>query len=102
LAGVERWELRREHSSGACRWRSWRAGRVVAQRDPADAARQRAALSPPGGRHIFDDTTVATAILDRLLHHATVLSITGDSYRMRAHQDALDALRPAITVGEFS
>jgi DNA replication protein DnaC len=52
--------------------------------------------------HIFDDTTVAAAILDRLLHHATVLSITGDSYRMRAHQDALNALRPAITGGEFS
>jgi DNA replication protein DnaC len=51
--------------------------------------------------HIFDDTTVAAAILDRLLHHATVLSITGDSYRMRAHQDALNALRPAITGGEF-
>jgi DNA replication protein DnaC len=25
--------------------------------------------------HIFDDTTVAAAILDRLIHHATVLSI---------------------------
>jgi DNA replication protein DnaC len=50
---------------------------------------------------IFDDTTVAAAILDRLLHHATVLSITGDSYRMRAHQDAINALRPAITGGEF-
>jgi DNA replication protein DnaC len=52
--------------------------------------------------HIFDDTTVAAAILDRLIHHATVLSITGDSYRMRAHQDALNALRPAITGAEFS
>ena len=30
--------------------------------------------------HIFDDTTVA-AVLDRLLHHATVLAVTGDSYR---------------------
>jgi DNA replication protein DnaC len=50
---------------------------------------------------IFDDTTVAAAILDRLLHHATVLSITGDSYRMRAHQAAIQALRPAITGGEF-
>ena len=50
---------------------------------------------------IFDDTTVAAAILDRLLHHATVLSITGDSYRMRAHRDAIAALRPAITGGEF-
>jgi DNA replication protein DnaC len=47
--------------------------------------------------HIFEDTTVAAAILDRLLHHATVLSITGDSYRMRAHRDAINALRPALT-----
>jgi DNA replication protein DnaC len=49
---------------------------------------------------IFDDTTVAIAILDRLLHHATVLSINGDSYRMRAHRDAIAALRPSITGGE--
>ena len=56
--------------------------------------------------HIFEDTTVAAAILDRLLHHATVLSITGDSYRMRRHRDAIAALRPALTAhpagGEFS
>jgi len=55
---------------------------------------------------IFDDTTVAAAILDRLLHHATVLSITGDSYRMRRHRDTIAALRPALTgrptPGEFS
>jgi DNA replication protein DnaC len=49
---------------------------------------------------IFEDTTVAIAILDRLLHHATVVSINGDSYRMRAHRDAIQALRPAITGGE--
>ena len=47
--------------------------------------------------HIFEDTTVATAVLDRLLHHASVLSVTGDSYRMRRHRDAIQALRPAIT-----
>jgi len=46
---------------------------------------------------IFDDTTVAAAILDRLLHHATVLSFTGDSYRMRRHRDTIAALRPALT-----
>jgi DNA replication protein DnaC len=55
---------------------------------------------------IFEDTTVAAAILDRLLHHATVLSITGDSYRMRRHRDAISALRPALTShregGEYS
>jgi len=52
--------------------------------------------------HVFHDTTVAAAILDRLLHHATILSINGDSYRMRAHQAAIASLRPAITGGEFS
>ncbi len=48
---------------------------------------------------IIDDTTVATAVLDRLLHHALVLSVTGESYRMRRHRDALNALRPALTGG---
>lgn len=36
-------------------------------------------------------------ILDRLLHHANVLSITGNSYRMRCHRDTINALRPALT-----
>ena len=35
---------------------------------------------------IFDDTTIAAAMLDRLLHRSVVFNITGDSYRMRAHQ----------------
>jgi DNA replication protein DnaC len=30
---------------------------------------------------------VAAAIVDRLLHNATVLNIRSRSYRMRAHQD---------------
>jgi DNA replication protein DnaC len=45
---------------------------------------------------IFEDSTVAVAILDRLLHHASVISITGDSYRMRAHREAVAALRGAL------
>jgi DNA replication protein DnaC len=32
---------------------------------------------------IFGDPVVATAILDRLMHHSTVLGIRGDSYRLR-------------------
>lgn len=35
---------------------------------------------------IFADQVVAGAIVDRLLHKATVLNIKGKSYRMRAHQ----------------
>lgn len=45
---------------------------------------------------IFEDTTVAAAILDRLLHHATVLQIDGDSYRMRGHRTRLQQLRHAV------
>ena len=45
---------------------------------------------------IFEDTTVAAAILDRLLHHATVLQINGDSYRMRDHRARLQQLRTGL------
>ena len=33
---------------------------------------------------VFGDPVVATAILDRLLHHSQVITIRGDSYRLRA------------------
>ena len=31
---------------------------------------------------VFGDNVVATAILDRLLHHSTVVTIRGESYRL--------------------
>jgi len=34
---------------------------------------------------VFGDTVVATALLDRLLHHAVVIQIEGSSYRLRQH-----------------
>ena len=34
---------------------------------------------------VFGDTVVATALLDRLLHHAIVIQIEGSSYRLRQH-----------------
>jgi DNA replication protein DnaC len=46
---------------------------------------------------IFDDPTVAVAMLDRLLHRSVVFNIDGDSYRMRAHRARSDKLRKAIT-----
>jgi DNA replication protein DnaC len=36
---------------------------------------------------IFGDAVVATALLDRLLHHAVVITIEGNSYRLREHAD---------------
>jgi DNA replication protein DnaC len=32
---------------------------------------------------VFGDHAIATAFLDRLLHHSHVLSIKGNSYRLR-------------------
>ena len=37
---------------------------------------------------IFPDPLLATALLDRLLHHATTLNIQGDSYRLRHRRNA--------------
>jgi DNA replication protein DnaC len=45
---------------------------------------------------IFDDQTVAAAILDRLLHHGTVLTINGPSYRMRRHHAKTETLRAGL------
>jgi DNA replication protein DnaC len=36
---------------------------------------------------VFGDPVVATALLDRLLHHAIVIQIEGSSYRLREHAD---------------
>jgi DNA replication protein DnaC len=41
---------------------------------------------------IFGDDMAATAMIDRLIHHAEILSLKGDSYRLRGKD--LDA-RPA-------
>lgn len=37
---------------------------------------------------IFGDAIIATAILDRLLHHSTVINIKGDSYRLKEKKRA--------------
>lgn len=37
---------------------------------------------------VLGDTVIATAILDRLLHHSHVLNIRGDSYRLREKKRA--------------
>ncbi|SEI21091.1 IstB-like ATP binding protein [Rhizobium tibeticum] len=55
---------------------------------------------------VFGDPVVATAILDRLLHHSTVITIRGDSYRLREKrrsgllQKAGAALEPNETTNQ--
>ncbi len=51
---------------------------------------------------VFGDPVVATALLDRLLHHAIVIQIEGASYRLKAHVDLIPEiaanplLKPAV------
>ena len=46
---------------------------------------------------ILGDTTVAAAMLDRLLHRSVVLNLDGDSYRLRDHHARNNTLRRTTT-----
>ena len=49
---------------------------------------------------IFGDPIIATAILDRLLHHSVTINIRGDSYRLRERKKAgllSSPLRPKVS-----
>ncbi|MFT4156468.1 MAG: IS21-like element helper ATPase IstB [Microbacterium sp.] len=46
---------------------------------------------------ILGDTTVAAAMLDRLLHRSVVITLDGASYRLRHHTTAADELRRVTT-----
>ena len=41
---------------------------------------------------VFGDEVMAAALIDRLLHHCHIVSIRGNSYRMRHHSDLYRAL----------
>ena len=38
---------------------------------------------------IFSDVTIASAILDRVLHHCTVINIKGESYRLKERKELM-------------
>ena len=46
---------------------------------------------------ILGDTTVAAAMLDRLLHRSVVVTLDGASYRLRHHATAAEEIRRATT-----
>jgi DNA replication protein DnaC len=52
----------------------------------------------PFGRwgEVFGDDIAAAAMIDRLVHHAEVITLTGDSYRTRARRELLAADPTAI------
>lgn len=39
---------------------------------------------------VFSDITLANAILDRLIHHSTIIKITGQSYRLKGKMDYIE------------
>jgi DNA replication protein DnaC len=48
---------------------------------------------------VFGDPVIATALLDRLPHHAVVVHIEGSSYRMRQHANLLPPPPPGLHPG---
>jgi DNA replication protein DnaC len=42
---------------------------------------------------IFPNATCATALIDRVIHHADVIAIEGDSYRLREAAEAAQKVR---------
>jgi hypothetical protein len=45
---------------------------------------------------IFGDDVMAAALIDRLLHHCHIVSIRGNSDRMRHHTDLFPVLTPTL------
>ncbi len=45
---------------------------------------------------VFGDDVMAAALIDRLLHHCHVVSIRGNSYRVRHHTDLFPVLTPTL------
>lgn len=43
---------------------------------------------------ILGDDVMATALIDRLVHHCHIINIRGNSYRMRQHTELRQALYP--------
>lgn len=40
---------------------------------------------------VFSDVTLANAILDRLIHHSSIIKITGPSYRLKGKMDLIES-----------
>src|SRR6476659_5975362 len=73
-----------------------------AWRSPVSSRYERASMIVTSNKpfsawgEIFGDDMAATAMIDRLIHHAEILSLKGDSYRLRGKDlDARIGAKPA-------
>jgi DNA replication protein DnaC len=46
---------------------------------------------------VFGDDVMASALIDRLVHHCHIVNIRGNSYRMRQHADLQRLLTPTAS-----
>jgi hypothetical protein len=71
-----------------------------------DAAARSSSGTPPPNKpfsawgEVFGDEVVATVMVDRLVHHAEILSLKGDSYRLRARTCPPGAAQARATTHE--
>jgi DNA replication protein DnaC len=49
---------------------------------------------------VFGDEVMATALIDRLVHHCHIVNIRGNSYRLKHHAELYATLRPADRGGD--
>lgn len=45
----------------------------------------------PRWNEVFQDATAAAAVIDRIVHHSTILKTEGKSYRLQSAEDAMQA-----------
>ncbi|MFD1504020.1 ATP-binding protein, partial [Streptosporangium lutulentum] len=51
--------------------------------EPAEIPGTEQVRAPDRWGEVFGDDVVAAAMIDRLVHHAEVISLKGDSYRLK-------------------
>src|ERR1700753_3509942 len=76
---------------GICRWMSWVQTiffQLVSARYERGSIILTSNKSYGEWGSIFGDSIIATAILDRLLHHSTTVNIPGESYRLKKRRRA--------------
>src|SRR6201992_4339171 len=76
---------------GICRWMSWVQTiffQLVSARYERGSIILTSNKSYGEWGTIFGDPIIATAILDRLLHHSTTVNIRGESYRLKERRKA--------------
>ena len=69
-------------------WPAWVGIRIISRRYEKGSIVRTSNQSLGAWGEVFGDPVIATAILDRLLHHSITVNIKGESYRLREKRKA--------------